>query len=613
MDSVYILLIFSIISSTSLSDDQWNEQLDIEPNWITKEADKSVLEIMIDEDQNLTIPLQGAPFCRLWVTHKCDCYVLDQFEQSNWTMAFFSYCDGTIRGSFTNERDSFKIFPKNFPENDATLSNFQHNMKKIPLTHEHTKISSLGNDTLPWPGGTDDHVIESKPSLRRPELDPFNDMEYIKVFFAVDKKISDRHENLDYYLQSLVSVASQYYQNSGYVLVYQGWKTAKSTGWDAVVPYISGYDYSYYQEGGEDSDIIVLFLDVSQNERGTGGGAIGMAIFDSACSVRRGIYVYNSETREIITAITLTHEIGHTLGLRHTTETDCASRCLGGSENPEPKQCIMNPMVGSPLMPFDFSVCSKNYLSEKKSTHFCFRKKIKSPKPICGDGLVDADEECDCIQQECKACCRDCKLMEGKKCANGQCCDLTTCQLKTGSVCRPTRNYCDFEEKCDGQSSECPTDYVVADGYPCQQGQQGGYCYDGVCGSRNDMCQWMFTKSSAGDMKCYDKNMEGSSFAACGPEFNVEWWDKTVKCEKANTYCGKIFCKVPSEGKVMATAAFSRIRRELKKRGKFNENFHFLIDYYLFLHSLVQIFVRKRLFISLLLGKVWFLLLLFTS
>ncbi|XP_074604228.1 zinc metalloproteinase-disintegrin-like BITM06A [Brevipalpus obovatus] len=522
MDSAYIFLILSIVSSVSPADDLWNEQSDIQPNWITNDrGDKPVLGISID-DQNFTIPLRGAPFCRLWVTHKCDCYVLDQYEKSNWTMAFFSYCNGTIRGSLTNKREFYKIFPKNLPEKGKDSSG-QHHLKKFPLIDEQSKIPSLDNDTLPWPDGTEDHEIESELSLRRPEMEPYYGMEYIKVFFAVDANIKRRHGNsLDYYLQSLVSLGSQYYQEEGYLLVYQGWKTAKSNEWSAVMPFVLGYDYSYYQGDVSDSDIIVLFLDAAQYPKGNGLGAVGLAIIDSACSVRRGIYVHNFEDKEILSAVTLTHEIGHMLGLRHTTETRCAAKCQANPNDPDQKQCIMNPMLGNACRPFEWSECSEKYLSDKKSTHFCFRKKIKSPKPMCGDGLVDPGEQCDCIQQECKACCKDCKLIEGKKCANGACCDLGTCQFKEGSVCRPTRNTCDFEEICDGQSGECPTDYVVADGYPCEDGQQGGYCSDGVCGSRNDMCEWMFKKGTAGDMKCYDKNMEGTSFAACGPEFNVE-------------------------------------------------------------------------------------------
>jgi hypothetical protein len=77
------------------------------------------------------------------------------------------------------------------------------------------------------------------------------------------------------------------------------------------------------------------------------------------------------------------------------------------------------------------------------------------PLPACGNGILEAGEECD----------------------SAPCCD-TTCRFKTaGSTCRPAASACDVAEVCSGTSAMCPADLVQPDGVACA----GGTCAGGTC------------------------------------------------------------------------------------------------------------------------------------
>ncbi|KAI8353039.1 Disintegrin-domain-containing protein [Mortierella sp. GBAus27b] len=82
---------------------------------------------------------------------------------------------------------------------------------------------------------------------------------------------------------------------------------------------------------------------------------------------------------------------------------------------------------------------------------------------ICGNGIIEHGEECDCgSPEECAkdTCCnaKTCKLAPGAQCSNLQeCCDK--CQFRPAIfVCRPAIAGCDAPETCTGKSGKCPTD-----------------------------------------------------------------------------------------------------------------------------------------------------------
>lgn len=234
---------------------------------------------------------------------------------------------------------------------------------------------------------------------------------------------------------------------------------------------------------------------------------------------------------------TFIHEIGHQFGLKHTSNTSCAGQ--------EPKNVVWIMFSQTRRKPgvLEWSPCSEKKMLENRPRHSCLRLRANPYKPFCGDGLVEDEEECDCIVKECRQCCAaDCRLKRGAKCSNGPCCDTHTCSYVKGIECRGARDMCDIPELCDGKSGQCPPNYVVANGYECKESPEGGYCSNGNCGSHQDVCDWIFTGGSVPGDECYNYNLEGGlESAGCGPVY-PEKEPIGVKCAEKDKYCGKIWC-----------------------------------------------------------------------
>ncbi|KAJ1993686.1 hypothetical protein GGI26_002748 [Coemansia sp. RSA 1358] len=199
------------------------------------------------------------------------------------------------------------------------------------------------------------------------------------------------------------------------------------------------------------------------------------------------------------------HEVGHNFGAIHDcTSQDCpcsgssCSSCCPCTDNCDCQaKYIMNPT--SPVSTDDFSPCSiKNICGTIKSTGIqCLQdpgQRTTLSTGMCGNGIKEAGEECDCgTSEECNKdpCCEaaTCKLKPGAQCADSN--DLCCSQCKTmsqGSVCRPKYSECDIAEICDGQSSDCPKDQHVKDGEACGASSANLKCASGQCTSRDAQC-----------------------------------------------------------------------------------------------------------------------------
>ncbi|CAO3571993.1 unnamed protein product [Mortierella alpina] len=201
------------------------------------------------------------------------------------------------------------------------------------------------------------------------------------------------------------------------------------------------------------------------------------------------------------------HEIGHGFGARH----DCdSSSCSVGGRDCCPlsstvcdagARYIMNP--SEQVATRAFSPCSINSICTAiQSRGKCLqppgsRQTQSSQENICGNGLKETGEDCDCgSPEECAKdpCCdgTTCKFKAGAVCddMNDDCC--LNCQLRSaGYVCRQAISECDIQEVCSGTSATCPPDVKVPDQTSCTGNSSisGLQCANGVCTSRDLQCQ----------------------------------------------------------------------------------------------------------------------------
>lgn len=232
------------------------------------------------------------------------------------------------------------------------------------------------------------------------------------------------------------------------------------------------------------------------------------------------------------------HEIGHGFGAVHDcTSTTCpastTSQCCALSESTcdANSQFIMNPT--SDVKTNDFSPCTKGNICSAMgggaTSNTCLQpvSKASNPKVLnlnqCGNGIVEAGEECDC----------------GDNCGSNACCDMTTCKFKSGAVCddsndlccnscqfkaanttcRPAVSSCDIAETCSGTSGSCPDDTFKPNGQDCGNGLT---CASGLCTSRDQQCQQRGaslnltqTCQIAGDSSCYNNCQDPSNPNSC--------------------------------------------------------------------------------------------------
>ncbi|KAL2092452.1 hypothetical protein ACEWY4_012250 [Coilia grayii] len=265
------------------------------------------------------------------------------------------------------------------------------------------------------------------------------------------------------------------------------------------------------------------------------GATVGLAFIGTLCSDHSVGVVQDHNQRAIAVGATLSHEMGHNLGMSHDTSS-CV--CPGDT-------CIMAAAL-SYSIPQKFSSCSSTGYGDflnNRNPECMFNKpsykELVAP-PVCGNGFVEKDEQCDCgsVEDCIDPCCNatTCRLVEGAQCSAGGCCE--NCKIMPSArECRPKHDDCDLPEYCTGKSAECPEDVYTVNGLPCQNGR--GYCYNGQCPQKEEQCvrMWGATARVARQF-CYDQNTRGEYYAFCKRPSN----DQYLPCQRQDVMCGKLFC-----------------------------------------------------------------------
>ncbi|XP_051025422.1 disintegrin and metalloproteinase domain-containing protein 32-like [Acomys russatus] len=260
-----------------------------------------------------------------------------------------------------------------------------------------------------------------------------------------------------------------------------------------------------------------------------------------------GITMYPKNMTLETFSVIVTQMLGLSLGISYDDPVKC--HC---SES----ICAMNPRAMQHSGMKTFSNCSLSDFEHFKATigAKCLQNKPqmqRSPRPVCGNGVVEGDETCDCGSEE--------------QCKPDNCCERTTCVLKQGSVCdskspsqtccrgcqflpdthecRPPHHpVCDISEFCNGSAGQCPPDITIHDGHTCRDG--GFICYKGTCPDLDKRCEEIYGKGSRNaPFSCYEE-IQGQTdrFGNCGKDRQ----NRYIFCGWRNLICGRLICTYPS-------------------------------------------------------------------
>lgn len=243
-------------------------------------------------------------------------------------------------------------------------------------------------------------------------------------------------------------------------------------------------------------------------------------------------------------ATTMAHELGHNLGLNHDS-ADCGCH-----------DCIMASTAGF-TPPDDWSQCSRDTLEAKLPTWPCLadtpQPELIYGEPVCGNGLLEKGEDCDCgtqDQAQCNSeCCNaaKCKFNEGANCdsSDGPCCHK--CRLQPpGTTCRDSTSECDLPEYCSGYHARCPSNVFKRNGEECTD---SGRCMAGSCQRRDTHCAYMYGDGATVSDSCMaEYNKVSRTFVTASGNCGEQWFSSSSKayyfgCKRAqDSLCGKAQC-----------------------------------------------------------------------
>ncbi|KAJ6015102.1 hypothetical protein N7540_009693 [Penicillium herquei] len=251
------------------------------------------------------------------------------------------------------------------------------------------------------------------------------------------------------------------------------------------------------------------------------------------------------------------HESGHTFGAVHDCDSQTCAEGLEDSSQCCPltsatcnanAQYIMNPYAASTMTNFSQctvgNICSAIGRNSIKSTCLTDNRGVVTiTGSICGNGIVEAGEDCDCGGTEgCgdNACCdaTTCKFKNNAVCddSNDNCC--SSCQYaSSGTVCRASAGVCDIAEHCTGNSSACPNDQFEKDGTSCGSKGQGLECASGQCTSRDYQCRSVLGNIlNSNDSWACDNTNAPSCMIVCGAPQIAQEYGSTSCVEMNQNY-----------------------------------------------------------------------------
>ncbi|XP_077084696.1 disintegrin and metalloproteinase domain-containing protein 10 isoform X2 [Siphateles boraxobius] len=272
---------------------------------------------------------------------------------------------------------------------------------------------------------------------------------------------------------------------------------------------------------------------------------------------------YASHVPPKVSHITFAHEVGHNFGSPHDSGSDCTPGESKTQDQKERGNYIMYARAtsGDKFNNNKFSICSIRNISQvlDKKRSNCF---VESGQPICGNGMVEANEQCDCgYSDQCKdVCCYDanekdelkCRLKPNALCSpsQGPCC-TTACTFKSRAVDCREESECAQKGMCNGNTAQCPTSTPKENLTSCNSNTQvciNGGCSGSICQRhRLEVCTCVTEEGKNETELCHVCCMEKSQPNTCSSTSSERWakfFNKTVitlqpgsPCNDFRGYC----------------------------------------------------------------------------
>ncbi|XP_077775396.1 disintegrin and metalloproteinase domain-containing protein 9 isoform X5 [Podarcis muralis] len=463
------------------------------------------------------------------------------------SVAILSTCYG-LRGLLQLENVSYGI------EHLKSSANFEHLIYQInnknlqsPLRREDLPSTErqLGSEGMPYKLLSDTVPLSDVTKVHR----------YIEIYIVLDKDLYNflggSREIVTDSIAQLIGFVNSIFSRLNITVVLSSlefWtdhnKISTSGEPDVLLRKFLRWKNSYLVLRPHDLALLLVYRE-KPNYVGAGFmGKLCLRNFDA------GVALYQKSMTKEPFSVILAQLLGLNLGMEYDNGKEC--KCPGGFV------CIMNTEAVLSSGIKAFSSCSikdfQNFikfkgahcLSNRPNLKLFYKKRSARSKALCGNGVLEAGEKCDCgSEEECKhskCCTSSCTFLRGAVCSNELCCE--NCQFKPrNTICRAAvDSVCDFPEYCNGSSASCPSNVYAQNGYSCAS--NAGYCYGGSCQAADLQCQDLFgEKSKSAPQACYEEiNGQTDRFGHCGIDIRKGF--KT--CSFRDIKCGKLICVYPT-------------------------------------------------------------------